>query len=255
MTTDTLPSAEELLAYPLHTITEMHGFPGLHDRFVAEVALLPEVGQDMVMRAAGLALELHRDDKRDREPYVNHIMRVATRGMSINHFGIKDPPFITGLLLHDTVEDHARELGGVNPEDQEGALTTIDELFGQDVEGLVRALTNPIASKGDRLRAYQEHVMDLMNNGEWRPVIGKLSDLFDNPLSLPYGRRERKVRAARRYAPVWVNVEEAVERSSLPLTPEAREYARNNARKGRAIMTAILRSNDQDPDAFFNKYR
>ena len=40
-----------------------------------------------------------------REPYVNHLLRVALR---INcHYGVDDPDIITAALLHDAVEDHA----------------------------------------------------------------------------------------------------------------------------------------------------
>lgn len=43
-------------------------------------------------------------DRRQREPYLNHLLRVAIR--VISHYGVRDAEVVCAALLHDAVEDH-----------------------------------------------------------------------------------------------------------------------------------------------------
>ena len=94
---------------PLHAITSTYGEAGLRDRFEAEIASWPEADRRRMERALDLAARLHAADRREREPYVNHLLRVAIRIMS--HYGVRDADVVCAALLHDAVEDHAGRAG------------------------------------------------------------------------------------------------------------------------------------------------
>ncbi len=95
---------------PLHAITSTYGEAGLRDRFAAEIASWPDADRRRMERALELAARLHAGDRRDQEPYVNHLLRVAIRIMS--HYGVRDADVVCAALLHDAVEDHPAELAG-----------------------------------------------------------------------------------------------------------------------------------------------
>src|SRR6201998_3180716 len=97
-----------LATMPLHAITSTYGEAGLRDRFAVEIASWPEADRRRMERALGPAARLHAGARRDREPYVNHLLRVAIRIMS--HYGVHDTDVVCAALLHDAVEDHATDL-------------------------------------------------------------------------------------------------------------------------------------------------
>jgi hypothetical protein len=61
-----------LAAMPMHAITALHGEAGLRQRFAIEIASLLDGDRHRTERALELATRLHADDRRQREPYVNH---------------------------------------------------------------------------------------------------------------------------------------------------------------------------------------
>src|SRR5258706_4957022 len=87
-----------LRTMPLHAITEVHGEQGLRDRFALEIADLPDPDRAMLERALALAADLHRDDRRSREPYLNHLLRVAVRIVAYYH--VEDVDVLAAALLH-----------------------------------------------------------------------------------------------------------------------------------------------------------
>ena len=96
--------------------------------------------------ALALASELHAGDRRVREPYLNHLLRVAIRIM--RYYGITDVDVLVAALLHDAVEDHPAELAGLSPELghtvlTEAAVAQLARRFGPRVAELVRSVTNP----------------------------------------------------------------------------------------------------------------
>ena len=97
-----------LATMPLHAITSTYGEEGLRERFALEIASWPDADRARLERALDLATRLHAGDRRDREPYLNHLLRVAIR--IISHYGVHDPDVICAALLHDAVEDHPDEL-------------------------------------------------------------------------------------------------------------------------------------------------
>ena len=83
-----------------------------------------------VLRAADFAARKHVNQRRkgeDAEPYVNHLIEVATLAAEATS---GDPDIVVACLLHDTVEDQ-----GVRFEE-------IAALFGAKVAGLVREVTD-----------------------------------------------------------------------------------------------------------------
>src|SRR5260370_8151364 len=107
-------------------------------------------------RAQELAARLHAGDRRDREPYVNHLLRVAIRIMS--HYGVRDADVVCAALLHDAVEDHPAELAGVGAT-QPAALAVLAAEFGPRVAALVGAGTNPVWTPDrDQDEQYREHL-------------------------------------------------------------------------------------------------
>src|SRR5579871_6712000 len=97
-----------LATMPLHAITATYGEDGLRERFAAEIAAFPGPDRRRLEDALALAGALHVGDRRQNEPYVNHLLRVAIRIMS--HYGVRGPDVVAAALLHDSVEDHAAGL-------------------------------------------------------------------------------------------------------------------------------------------------
>ena len=114
-------AARRLLAtMPLHAITTTYGEDGLRDRFAQEIGVFGQADRRRVERALALAGRLHAADRRQREPYVNHLLRVAIRILC--HYGVRDPDVVCAALLHDAVEDHAAELAAAGGEQAEPAV-------------------------------------------------------------------------------------------------------------------------------------
>jgi (p)ppGpp synthase/HD superfamily hydrolase len=85
-----------LMTMPLHAVTEVHGEAGLRQRLGLEIAKFPEEQQARIREALTLATELHRDDRRTREPYMNHLLRSATR--VIRHYQVDDVDVVIAPL-------------------------------------------------------------------------------------------------------------------------------------------------------------
>src|SRR5215831_17326114 len=187
---------------PLHAITSTYGEEGLRARFAAEVDRWPGPDQQRLKRALAVAGRLHAADRREREPYVNHLLRVAIRVMS--HYGVRDGDVACAALLHDAVEDHAAE-------------------FGPRVAGLVAAVTNPeYAADRDADEQYREHVADSLRRHPWARVI-KASDFTDNGVGLIHATGPRLRRLAAKYAPLVPVLQELIALPDTPLDTPARQ--------------------------------
>jgi len=218
-------------AMPLHAITSTYGEDGLRARFAAEVATWPEPDQERLNRALDLAGRLHAGDRREREPYVNHLLRVAIRIMS--HYSVRDADVACAGLLHDAVEDHAQELAGG---DRDAALAVLAAEFGPRVAGLVGAVTNPVWVPGrDQHEQYREHVAQSLRGNPWARVI-KASDFTDNGVGLIHSTGPRLRRLAGKYAPLVPVLRELIARPDTPLDA--------------AVRTRILTQLDQAAERF-----
>ena len=200
---------------PLHAVTAMYGEQGLRARFAAEIARFPDpAGREQAARALQLAGDLHAADRRQREPYVNHLLRVALR--IICHYGVDDIDVICAALLHDAVEDHAADLAAGG---RAGAVAALAASFGPRAAGLVDAVTNPEWVPGvDRDQQYRAHVADSLAASPWARVI-KASDFTDNGVGLIHTSGPKAVRLARKYAPLVPVLASLIARPDTPLPP------------------------------------
>jgi len=220
-----------LATMPLHAITSTYGEEGLRERFALEIASCPDADRIRLERALEAAARLHADDRRDREPYVNHLLRVAIRIMS--HYGVREVDVICAALLHDAVEDHAEELarlaGGADghgraPGAQQAALMALAAEFGPRVAELVSAVTNPpYAPDRNAHEQYREHVADSLQGSPWARVI-KASDFTDNGVGLIHTSGPRLRTLAAKYAPLVPVLRDLVARPDTPLDAAAKEH-------------------------------
>jgi hypothetical protein len=159
------PAASRLLAkMPLHAITSVHGEAGLRGRLLIEIAQFPTADRARVIDALALASRLHARDRRQREPYANHLLRVTIRILS--HYQVTDPDVICAALLHDAVEDHAEDIepGGA----REAAVPALARQFGERTAELVAAVTNPVYCLGrSKDEQYREHVSACLEASPW----------------------------------------------------------------------------------------
>jgi HD domain len=216
-----------LASMPLHAITSTYGEAGLRDRFAVEIASWPDADRRRMERALDLAGRLHARDRRDREPYVNHLLRVAIRIMS--HYGVRDADVVCAALLHDAVEDHPAELAGSGvpvlvEQGQSAALEAVAAEFGPRVAELVGAVTNPpYAPDRDEDEQYREHVADSLRDNPWARVI-KVSDFTDNGVGLIHTTGPRLYRLAGKYAPLVPVLRDLIARPDTPLDSAAKEH-------------------------------
>jgi hypothetical protein len=225
-----------IAAMPLHAITTTYGEEGLRERFGLEIASFPEAGRRQLEQALELAARLHAADRRQREPYVNHLLRVAIRIMT--YYGVRDADVVCAALLHDAVEDHAAELapGGGQTE----ALAALAAQFGPGVAELVAAVTNPEYATGrDQHKQYREHVAESLERSPWARVI-KASDFTDNGVGLIHTTGPRVTRLAGKYAPLVPVLRDLIARPDTPLNPAARERILNQLDRAEERFFAIL---------------
>jgi len=224
---------------PLHAITSTYGEEGLRARFAAEIETVPGGDRRRLNQALELAARLHAGDRREREPYVNHLLRVAIRIMS--HYGVRDTDVIIAALLHDAVEDHAAELapgGG-----QQDALAALAAKFGPRVAELVAAVTNPeYAPDRDTHEQYRQHVEDSLRRSPWARVI-KASDFTDNGVGLIHTTGPRLHRLAGKYAPLVPVLQELIALPDTPLDAPARQRILTQLGQAADRFAAILPAN------------
>ena len=224
-----------LAAMPLHAITALHGETGLRERLAMEVEVFADADRDRITRALDLAARLHVSDRRQREPYLSHLLRVAIR--IVSHYRVRDPDVVCAALLHDSVEDHATELA---PGDgsQQGALGVLAEQFGDRVASLVASVTNPPHEPGrDRHEQYREHVAASLERDPWARVI-KASDFTDNGVGLIHTTGPKLDSLAAKYAPL---VPVAARSDRAPGHPAERRCQAPHPRPARPRRSAVRR--------------
>lgn len=225
---------------PLHTISDVHGEDGLRRRLELETAKLS--APDRVNAALDLATDLHRDDRYGREPYLNHLLRVAIR--IVSHYEVHDTDLVVTGLLHDAVEDHAAELaGGRAGSETETALAVVGERFGERVAELVAAVTNPAGEPGiDRDHQYREHVAASLDRDPWARVV-KLSDFTDNGVGILYATSPAMERLAVKYRPLTPVYRDLVTRPDTPLAAHVKAHILEQLDLADERFAAILQDN------------
>jgi (p)ppGpp synthase/HD superfamily hydrolase len=231
-----------LLSMPLHAITEVYGEDGLRDRFLMELEPFPAAERETLVEALDLAARLHAGDRRVREPYLNHLLRVAIR--IIRYYRVHDVDVLTAALLHDAVEDHPSELGGLahgtHTELTESALAALARRFNPRVAELVRSVTNPEYDPGrDRHEQYRAHVAESLERDPWARVI-KVSDFTDNGVGVVHTTPDKATSAATKYRPLVPKLRELVGRPDTPLSTEAKDHILDQLDLAEERFAAIL---------------
>jgi hypothetical protein len=231
---------------PLHAITSTYGEEGLRARFAVEIETWPEEDQRRLNKALELAARLHAADRREREPYINHLLRVAIRIMS--YYCVHDTDVVCAALLHDAVEDHAAELAGPNGGGQQAALSVLAAEFGPRVAELVAAVTNPEYAPGrDAHEQYREHVADSLRRNPWARVI-KASDFTDNGVGLIHTTGPRMRTLAGKYAPLVPVLQELITLPDTPLDAPARQHILAQLDRAADRFAAVLPSGGTSGD-------
>ncbi|MFI5492990.1 HD domain-containing protein [Actinoplanes sp. NPDC051859] len=234
---------EMLLSMPLHAITEIYGEAGLRDRFRLEIAALPDDDRGQLEDALELASRLHAEDRRVREPYLNHLLRVAIR--ILRYYGIRDVDVLTAALLHDAVEDHPAELAGLSAdlsykELTEAALAELGQRYSPRVAQLVGSVTNPEFDPGrDRHEQYRSHVVASLEHDPWARVI-KVSDFTDNGVGVVHTTYDKARSSATKYRPLVPKLRELVARADTPLSPAAKDHILDQLDLAEERFAAIL---------------
>jgi (p)ppGpp synthase/HD superfamily hydrolase len=231
-----------LLSMPLHAITEVYGEAGLRERFLLELESFPEADRKTLIAALDLAAELHADDRRVREPYLNHLLRVAIR--IIRYSEVHDVDVLTAALLHDAVEDHPAELGmlaeGTHSELTEAAIAELARRFNPRVAELVRSVTNPeYDPERDRHEQYRAHVAASLENDPWARVI-KVSDFTDNGVGVVHTTPAKAYSSATKYRPLVPKLRELVGRPDTPLSVAAKDHILDQLDLAEERFAAIL---------------
>lgn len=218
----------QLKVMPIHAVTEVYGEAGLRALLEVETEDFPDDQHATLMRAERVASRLHADDKRVREPYVNHLLRVAIR--IVRHYHVRDPEVIAAALLHDAVEDHPRDLADLASDaeraagEREASLAVLARAFTPRVAELIAAVTNPdYDPERDRQEQYREHVVESLEVNPWARVI-KLSDFTDNGVGIIHTTGPKVRKASAKYAPLVPQLREFALRADTPLTAEVKAH-------------------------------
>jgi hypothetical protein len=207
---------------PMHAITEIYGEPGLRERYRLEIERFAPGERERLAAALELAAELHRDDRRVREPYLNHLLRVSIRIM--HHYEVSDVDVIAAAVLHDAVEDHPDELAGQAGAGAPEALAVLAERFGERTARLVGAVTNPVYDPlFDKYEQYREHVRESLDREPWARVI-KVSDFTDNGVGVIHTTGPKVERSATKYRPMVPVLRELVARVDTPLSRLVKQH-------------------------------
>ena len=180
------PHPEAVRHLSLGTLSEEYGTGGLYVRlnYALEQADLSD--NLLIREATQLGLALHIDDMRTNGRYNDHLMRVTIR--MLEDFGIRDPNLIAAGPLHDTLEDHPRDLvrslTGDRIKDPIRARLlgqyALAHITNDEVAQIIFDVTNPIVAPGeDKLESYTRHTQQLIQTSQKGRVL-KLSDFVDN---------------------------------------------------------------------------
>ena len=227
---------------PLHAVTSVHGEAGLRQRLLIEIAQFPAADRARIGDALALASRLHVQDRRQREPYANHLLRVTVR--IVSHYRVTDPDVACAALLHDAVEDHAEDItpGGT----RQAAFAALARQFGHRTADLVAAVTNPVYAPGrDEHEQYREHVAASLLASPWARVI-KASDFTDNAVGLIHTTGPKLSTLARKYRPLVPVLRELILHQDTPLDSDIKHMIAGQLDNAEDRFAAICDDHDAD---------
>lgn len=240
------PAERRLLAgMPLHAITSVHGEAGLRERLAMEIARFHAADRGRAADALALASRLHAADRRQREAYTNHLLRVTIRILS--HYRVADADVACAALLHDAVEDHAADIASGGG--RQAALAVLAGRFGARTADLVAAVTNPVWEPGrDEHEQYREHVLASLEASPWARVI-KASDFTDNAVGIIHTTGPKLSKLASKYGPLVPALRELILRSHTPLENGVKDMIAGQLDAAQQRFAAIGHGRDSDGGA------
>lgn len=122
-----------------------------------------------LLKAIAFAADKHRNQRRkdaEASPYINHPIAVAT--VLAVEGDVPDEATLLAAALHDTVED------------TQTTFAELEELFGPEVAGLVRELTDDKSlEKAERKRLQVEHARDSSVRAKQLKIADKICNVRD----------------------------------------------------------------------------
>lgn len=200
---------------------------------------------DHSLRASiALASILHAHQTRsnrghhDTTPYIEHPLRNSLR---LVRLGVKDQDVIVAAVLHDTVEDGARQYVKKFRSDldvdeiscRQILSQHIYDTYGKKVQRLVESVTNDYLTDVDKSNMTQQDKNDryynhVVNNVRGDPdvLMVKLTDFIDNATGLYHndveGREEKTVRQVEKYQPLIQVFRDEVQGSANSISKKSR---------------------------------
>lgn len=196
---------ELLRGLSLHEITKTYGTKGLYTRLQDTLKIHGLEDNMLIQGAINLGLNLHNNDKRTNGHYGDHLLRVTLR--IIEKYGFTDPNLIMAAMLHDSVEDHARELVAMVTKEEvidefearEMAFSLISMMFNTEVSEIVRSVTNDVMPPGeDKNRFYTTKTIKTVTRSPKGRVL-KFSDFTDNAIGNHYTEGPLQQRLDQKY--------------------------------------------------------
>ena len=175
-----------------------------------------------VLRAADAAARWHVNQRRKgatQEPYINHLLEVASLVADATHG--KDPDLVIAALLHDAIED------------QKIPQEVIAENFGEDVASLVMEVTDDKTKPKEERKRLQ--IVNAPNKSP-RAKLLKLADSTSNvksvtdspPADWPVSRRRDYIVWARQVVAALGDVHPGLQELFASAAGRADEAARVN---------------------------
>ncbi|KAH8358910.1 hypothetical protein KR093_003247, partial [Drosophila rubida] len=134
------------------------------------------------MRCLKFAAEKHRNQRRkdpQETPYINHPINVST--ILATEAGVTDEAVLMAALLHDVVED------------TDATFSDVEQLFGADITGLVREVTDDKSlEKMERKRLQIVNAPCASHRAKLIKLADKLDNLRDLQVNTPTGWTEER---------------------------------------------------------------
>ena len=188
--------------------------------------------------ALALADELHRDDRRTREPYVNHLLRSAIRVLAyyrVTMWTSSRRRCCTTPSRTTRPSSSGSSPTGAEPDRRDrcsgaGCAGRTGSTRGWPPSS-ARSRTRPREPGVDRHEQYRSHVAESLAAHPWARVI-KASDFTDNGVGLIYTTAERQAPLANKYRPLVPVLRELIARADTPLDDDVKAAHPGAARPG-----------------------
>jgi (p)ppGpp synthase/HD superfamily hydrolase len=231
---------------------------------ILDEAKVNSVSLSMVEDAIRLAAYLHRNDIRQArgknltDNYINHPLRNTLRLMRL---GVYDTDVIVACILHDTVEDHPKDivknLSGENYKDFEDssvasrmqlrswALSYIADIFNPEVARIVEKVSNlPLErglSKELKREEYIKHVTEVITDDP-HVFLVKVSDFIDNAVGLYHTQSNPAMvqHLSRKYLPLISVFKEQLMKLDFPLSSGSRNRIMRQLEDGEKRLTEMM---------------